>query len=366
MTGRLAGITVGHFGQLNPDHPRNRVVAKSLRRAGATVVPVTAHGPWHRRTPSLLARGMRGRLDILLVGFPGHADVMAAKAISVVRRVPVIFDPLVSLYDTAQDREGGPPGGLRGRRYLLEDNWSCRLADVVMLDTDAHIAYFAHRLGVPASRFRRVWVGADEEVMHPLPPLRTGAATAGGGYFRVLFAGTYIALHGVEHVIGAAHRLAQAGENVGFQLVGTGQEYAAARRLAADLGLDNVEFRGRVPYPELAQIVAGSDVCLGIFGSSDKARRVIPSKAFDALAAARPLLTADTPAVREALVHGVHAWLCPAGDPDALAAAIVHLRDDGELRSALARQGHELFRARFSTEAISEDMAVIVLEALGR
>ena len=52
---------------------------------------------------------------------------------------------------------------------------------------------------------------------------------------------------------------------------------------------------------------------------------MIPNKAFQALACGTPLVTADTPAARELLVDGESALLVPAGDPEALAAAVRRL-----------------------------------------
>jgi glycosyltransferase involved in cell wall biosynthesis len=81
---------------------------------------------------------------------------------------------------------------------------------------------------------------------------------------------------------------------------------------------------------------------------------------------ARPVITADTPAIREALTHGEHAWLCPAGDPDGLASAITTLKADAALRSSLAHQGHQLFLRRFSLAALTNDISAVMLEALRR
>ena len=135
------------------------------------------------------------------------------------------------------------------------------------------------------------------------------------------------------------------------------------RALAQQLGVHSMQFVGRRPYDELPEWMARSDVCLGIFGTSPKARRVIPNKVFDALACERAVITGDTPAVRELLCPGDDVWVCPPGDPEALADAIVTLRDD-DLRRAIAERGHARFRETASLDALARDLAAIVGELL--
>ena len=103
-----------------------------------------------------------------------------------------------------------------------------------------------------------------------------------------------------------------------------------------------------------------TDVCLGIFGRTEKASRVIPYKAYEALAMRKPLITGDSKASRELLVDGVHALLSPMSDPAALAERLLRLRDDPELRRAIAAAGHELF----AHKGVSRAMAGSILAAL--
>ncbi|MEA2972470.1 MAG: hypothetical protein QOG82_928 [Actinomycetota bacterium] len=348
----LEGLTIGHFGHFDPSYSRNRIMAKALRRAGADVVELSDGRPWASRTPRLVASAARRRLDLLLVGFPGHADVAAAKALGLAKGAPVVFDAFFSLWETSEDRDTGTYQARRGR---IEDRWSCRFADRIVLDTATHADFFATALGVPRRKLRTVWVGADDEVLQPLP---RGDAPG----FRVLFIGTYIPLHGVDTIVRAAHLLERAGETVEVVLVGGGQTYASVRTLASRLGVTNVRFEPRIPPDRLAGEIARSDVCLGIFGDSPKAGRVIPNKVFDALAMGRAVVTRDSAAAREALTHGHTAWLCPPADPEALAAAIAGLKADDEARARIARQGYELFECRFSIDALSATVAGIVRE----
>lgn len=356
----LTGVRVCRFGHFSGRYARNRVIAKALRRAGATVEDVMDHRPYPIRTPAMLSKAMRLRFDLLLVGYPGHSDVPAAVTLARLRGTPVVFDAFLSLYDTfVEDRRRMPPGSIRSRWPALVDRLSTGLADRVLLDTAAHIDFFVRELGASRAKFRRIWVGADDDVIRPMP--RTGDPA-----FTVFLYASFIPLQGVDQVVRAARLLEEEGPQVRFRLVGGGPAYPEVRALASKLGVRSIEFLGRRPYEELAGLMAAADVCLGIFGTTPKAGRVIPNKVFDGLAAGRAVITADTPAAREALVHGRHAWLVPAGDPRALAEGITRLGEDGDLRERLAREGRLRFDEAFSIDATARDMSAVVREVVGR
>ncbi len=355
----LDGLVVAHVGHHDPAYARNRLMAKALRRAGAEVVDLSDRRRFPARAPTL-ARTLRGRhFDLVLVGFPGHADVPVAR-LAARRGVPVVFDALVSLYETAvEDREVVRPRGVAARRYHLEDRFACRFADLVILDTDTHIAYFRERIAGHGTRFARAFVGSDDEIMRPLP-------RGEDGRFRVLFYASYIPLHGAESVVRAAHELERAGEEVEFTMIGDGQTYAGVRRLADRLGVGSIRFVAEhVAYDALPALIASTDVCLGVFGVTPKAARVIPNKVFDGLAMARTVVTADTPAAREALTDGVDCRMCPPGEPIALAEVLADLRHGPETADAIACRGHELFQREFSLAALSRRMASMTLELVG-
>ena len=146
--------------------------------------------------PRSLRRALGEATDLVLVGFPGHADVAAAKAVARLRGAPVLFDAFVSLQETAEDRRA-TGGWVRSQRLDLEDRLACRLADRVLVDTDAHAEHFATELATPRSKLRRLWVGADDDVMRPRPEVRHDD-------FRVFVYASFIPLHGLEHVVRAA------------------------------------------------------------------------------------------------------------------------------------------------------------------
>jgi glycosyltransferase involved in cell wall biosynthesis len=355
----LRGVTVGQFGHFDPGYARNRILAKALRRAGASVLEISDRRRFVARTPRLARAGWAANPDVVLVGFPGHSDVATAKLVSLRRRVPVVLDALVSLWETnVLDRQLMSPRGLTQYRPQLTDRVACSLADAVVLDTDTHIEWFRGAFGIPPDKLHRIWVGADDELMTPCH------ASRADGRFTVFFYGSFIPLHGIEHILGAAGRLQAQDADIRFVLCGSGQTLPAMRRLTAVQRLVNVEFLDRRPLPELRRLICDSDLCLGIFGTSSKAHSVIPNKVFDALACARPVITGDTAAAHELFTHGKDVWLCRAGDAAALADAVTTLKSDAGARARIAAAGHELFKRRFSLDAIADDVARVILDVL--
>jgi glycosyltransferase involved in cell wall biosynthesis len=307
----------------------------------------------------MLARAARAPLDLVIVAFRAHSDVLAASLVARARGVPLMFDPLVSRYEErVVDRRLVPEGTWLARWYRAIDAVGCRVADRILLETDAQIAYFAETFGIARSKCRRLWLGADDEIMRPHPATPRDV-------FTVFFYGRFSPLHGVEHIIDAAAHLERRGERVRFVLVGGGQTHRQAVAQVERLGVTTVSFVAPVPFSELPRMMSEADLCLGSFGTTARAQRVIPYKVFDGLAVGRPVLTADSPAVREGLVYGRDVWLSPFGDGAALADAVVHLKQRPELRAALAQTGHRTFLQRFSLEALTRDLAGIVSNVLG-
>ncbi len=98
-----------------------------------------------------------------------------------------------------------------------------------------------------------------------------------------------------------------------------------------------------MPYERLGGELSAASICLGIFGASEKASRVVPNKVLQAMAAGRPIVTANTPGARELLVDGESALLVPAANPEALAAAMARLAADAGLRERLGEGAYRRF-----------------------
>jgi glycosyltransferase involved in cell wall biosynthesis len=266
--------------------------------------------------------------DAFIVGYPGHFDLPAAKRAA--GDAPVLFNPLVSLADTlVADRRRFRATSLPAHTLEAIDRLAFKAADLVVADTQAQAGLFADLAGLDV--VETCFVGAEDRLFRPTwrPPDR----------FTALFVGKLIPLQGVETILAAA---ALAPE-IRFRVVGSGQlSHLLAERPP------NVDHVPWIEYELLPAEIAGAGCALGIFGTTPKATRVIPNKAFQALASAAPLVTADTPGARELLADGESALLVPPGDPQALATAVRALAADRELSRRIAARGRATYELRAS------------------
>ena len=350
-------MRVLYFGTYERRYPRNAQVISCLRRAGVEVVERHV-SVWESRehkwtagvgiVPKLalaqvrLLRRPAAQADAVIVGYPGHFDLRAARRVA--RGRPVVFNPLVSLVDTmVNDRGRFRPGSLPARVLATIDRRALRAADLVVTDTQANADFMAELAGLPEQRFAVCFVGAEEDVFKPgWAPQEPATA---------VFVGKLIPLHGLETILGAARFAPE----LRFRVIGSGQlESLLASRPP------NVEWIDWVDYELLPRELHRAGCALGIFGTSDKARRVIPNKAFQALACGVPLVTADTPAARELLTDGESALLVPPGDPEALADALQRLSSQPELAQRLAEGGHAVYREQASEDVLGARWRAVI------
>ena len=269
--------------------------------------------------------------DAVVVGYPGHPDLWAARRAA--RGRPVVFNPLVALSDTfVIDRGRFPAGSLTARALRALDRAALRAADLVVADTEAH-AHLFRELG--ARTVETIFVGAEAQWFQP--------GWHAAEPFTCLFVGKLAPLQGLETILAVS----RAAPELHFRIVASGQREALLESAPA-----NVERLAWVPYERLAAEYHRASCALGIFGTTPKARRVIPNKVFQALACGVPVVTADTPAVRELLRDGESALLVPPGDGTALAVALRRLRDDPALARRIADGGLAAFRERASEDVL--------------
>jgi glycosyltransferase involved in cell wall biosynthesis len=342
-------MRVAYFGTYERAYPRNAQVIAALRSAGVHVTERHV-SVWDRREHKWragfgtavrlgvaelrLLRTPFGGFDALVVGYPGHLDLPAARRAA--GGAPVVFNPMVSLFDTlVDDRRRFQRRSIPARILAAIDRRAFGSADLVVADTDVQADHFAAVAGIPRERVAACFVGAEDAVFHPVwrPPCE----------FSVLFVGKLIPLHGVETVLEAARLL----PDIRFRVIGSGQ-----LETMLSSAPPNVRREQWLAYPDLPAAYGAAGCALGIFGTSAKAARVIPNKAFQALACGTPLVTSDTPAARELLRDGESALLVAAGDPEALAAAIERLAADTELARRIGAQGRETYETRASEEVL--------------
>ena len=275
---------------------------------------------WLSSYPGLIWRYLRlPKHDAVIIGYMGHMDVIVLWLFAKLRGVPIIWDAFLSLYNTVvEDRRlVGPMHPLAFMLYVWE--WlACRTADIILLDTQAHADYFVQQFNIP-TKTGTIFVGAETDVFPAMQsPKDLGESNENLG---VLFYGQFIPLHGIETIILAAQQMES--DPIQWVIIGQGQEESKIRDMLNKHPLPNLKWIPWVPYKELIKWIHRADLCLGIFGNSDKAARVIPNKIFQILSSGKPLITRESPAIRELLsqeMPGV--FLVPPAAPTALAYAI--------------------------------------------
>ncbi len=376
-------MRVCYFGTYDLGYPRNSILIEGLRRNGVEVVEchvplwqgtedkvAAAQRVW--RWPAVIARAARAYTtlvrkfrtvddcDALILGYMGQIDAFPARLLASRRQIPLVLDVFMSISLITRERGLATPGSGVDRIVSWVENRACRLADMVWLDTPFYVEYFQQRYQLPADAFRLIPTGADGRYFYPVHDTQRDSDRP----FTVSYVGKYVPLHGVPTILQAAALLRE--EGVRFEMIGGGDAGARAEAiaLARELGAENVVFEGWVEKEELSRRLATADVCLGIFGHRKQGTITVPNKLYEGMAMRKPVITGRTPAVEAAFECGRHLLTVPLKDPQALADAILRLRDDAALRDRLAEEGYREYQAHYTPTALGAKAVCYLQEAM--
>ncbi len=358
-------MIVCYFGTYRADYSRNRIMIEGLRQNGVEVIEchqtlwrgvedrvAVTKGGWFRpafwwRVVSTYARLIWQYrkvkdFDVMVVGYPGQFDVFLARLLTWLKRRPLVWDILMSVVLTAEDRGLGEKNSLTLKMMKSIERWACKLPHHLIMDTRTYADWFSGTYGVPPEKFTIIPLGADDRIFTPSAPLPASPAQP----LRAIYYGTFTPNHDVPLMIEAAAKLPQ--ENFIFEFIGEGSEKAKSIALACEKGLQNAIFLDWLPQSELLDHLHQADVILVSFGNAAQAHLSIHNKVYESLALQKTALSGESPALAEFFQSGVHLLTCRRNDLDDMVRAMQTLQSNPALRLNIARNGHALFVDQFS------------------
>ncbi len=237
--------------------------------------------------------------------------------------------------------------------------WCHRFISVCDAMTDQYVS-----AGVaPRERFVTIYSGMDvEPFLHPARPRHEVRSELGIHRDEIVVCkiGRLFHLKGHEYLIEAAPHIVRQVPRIRFLLVGDGILRRRFEQRIDQMGLQrHFVFTGLVPPERVPELIAASDIAVHTSVWEGLAR-VLPQ----ALIAGKPVVSFDIDGAREVCLHERTGLLVPPMATDRLAAAIVRLARDPELRRRLGETGRERFTDRFRHETMTQQIREVYAQVL--
>lgn len=275
-----------------------------------------------------------------------HSPVLnALAALRVARRrsLPLLYEIRAFWEDAAVGNGTGVEGSPRYLATRMLETHAARQADAVAVICDG-LKQDLVRRGVREDKIVVAPNGVDLTLFGRPAANDPGLARQLGldDAEVIGFIGSFYDYEGLDDLIAAMPRLVAARPRAHLLLVGGGpMDEALRRKGAASPVAGHIHFAGRVPHDEVERYYALIDILAYPRKKMRLTDLVTPLKPLEAMAQRRLVAASDVGGHRELIEDGVTGTLFPAGDPEALAAALADLlghREDWDARRERARR----------------------------
>lgn len=294
-----------------------------------------------------------GQPDAIIVISPPLFNAIAGRALAWRKRAPFIFN-VHDLWPESAVQMGVLHNTLLIRLSAWLE-WSTYQRAQEVWAVTGGIQQSLIQRGLPADKTLLIPNGVDAARFHPIPQGEARARLGWDDAFTVLYAGTIGLAQGLETLVDAAEQLRDRAD-IRFVFVGEGVSRAALMADSQARGLQNVRFLGAFPHEQMPLALAGADACVVSLRHLPLFMGARPSKMFECMAAARPILLAVDGEAREIAERDAGAALyVEPENPTAMAQAILELQGNPAEARELGLRGRayaltHLDRERILTE----------------
>ena len=360
-----------------PNHPQGNVYDgyrnqwyQSETTDGITVVRVwtfiTANEGFFKRTlnyisymcSAIVASLVLPKADVVLSTSPQFFNGLAGYFVSKLKRIPWVLE-IRDLWPESIVAVGAIKNSAIITMLEWVEQFAYRHADRIVPVTDSFKTYMVNK-GIEAEKIVVVKNGVDLAQYAPCEGASQLADDLGiQGRFVVSYFGTHGMAHHLETIFHAAERLRNA-KNIVFLMVGDGAERQALVKIRDKMALGNVMMLDQQPKSRMRELWALSDISLVLLKKSDLFKTVIPSKIFESLAMAKPIILGVEGESAD-LIQEAQAGMCiEPEEAEALAACVLELSQNPEQGRQLGRNGRHYVREHFDRIVLARKLSSLL------
>ncbi|MBM3825002.1 MAG: glycosyltransferase family 4 protein [Verrucomicrobia bacterium] len=267
-----------------------------------------------------------GPVDVVMGTSPPIFQAASAWFVAAIRRKPFLLEIRDLWPEFAIDM-----GVLKNRFLIVMSRWLERFlyarATRILVNSPAYRDYLI-AMSVNPAKIDHIPNGVDPDMFVPEAKGENIRMEYDlGDRFVAVYAGALGRANDLPTLLRAAERL-KGDTNIVFLIVGDGMERPMLESWVGEKKLTNVLFTGAQPKARMSDFLAAADVCLATLQAIPMFKTTYPNKVFDYMAAGRATLLGIDGVIRSVMEQSGGGVFVPPGDPEAMADAVVRMRDD--------------------------------------
>lgn len=291
--------------------------------------------------------------DVLVATSPQFFCAVAGYFVSRMKRCPFIFE-LRDLWPESIVTVGAMRQSPFVRLLEKLELFLYRKSACVVALTDAFRENLISR-GISASKIQIIKNGVDLSFFYPrVAPVELVHNLRAEGNFVVSYIGTIGMAHAVDKIVAVAERLSDIPEIL-FLVVGEGAQKKAVQKMIHQKGLNNIKVLPGVSKEQVRDYYASTDLNLVTLRNTPLFRTVIPSKIFEIMAMARPILCAVDGECRQIIELACSGVFVEPEDVEQMTKAIKGLRQRRGRLIAMGESGRKFVEAYFDRSEIAKN-----------
>jgi len=289
--------------------------------------------------------------DVVVATSPQFFCAIAGYLVSRMKRSPFVFE-LRDIWPESIVTVGAMRKNLAVKSLEKAELFLYRKSACVVVLTDAFKRNLVSRSIIP-SKIEVIKNGVDLSFFHPRPVPKDLIDELGiDGRFVASYIGSVGMAHAVEKIVEVAERLRNVREIL-FLVIGEGANKEKVQYLVTKKGLSNIKILPGVSKDRVRDYYAVTDLNLVTLRNTELFRTVIPSKIFEIMAMARPILCAVDGECREIVEQAGSGVYVEPENVEQMAETILQLWKGKDILGEMGKNGRVFVERYFNRDELA-------------